>query len=194
MQQAHTRGRREILHLETMPGSCVPLKTKTTGGKPTSANAAEALVCRRIPQTGRHARLHTVLSCRFLSTGKNWDLTAALSDYEQLRQAPTASLPHVFAEGRCPMQPEREPPQPGHEAERPCPPRPDDIAQGTRGGARQALALLATACRGVGGARKGEVSTAQLQASPVPSALFLTLIHASESRGARPGLSGPRRH
>ncbi|XP_023378460.1 OTU domain-containing protein 7A-like [Pteropus vampyrus] len=69
---------------------------------------------------------------RDLLEGKNWDLTAALSDYEQLRQVPTASLPHVFAEGRCPMQPEREPPQPGHEAGRPCPPRPDDIAQEKR--------------------------------------------------------------
>ncbi|OWK08770.1 OTUD7A [Cervus elaphus hippelaphus] len=68
---------------------------------------------------------------RDLLEGKNWDLTAALSDYEQLRQVHTANLPPVFNEGRCPKQPEREPPPPGHTAERPCLPRQDDIAQGT---------------------------------------------------------------
>ncbi|KAL7980323.1 hypothetical protein Chor_014652 [Crotalus horridus] len=31
---------------------------------------------------------------------KNWDFTAALSDYEQLRQVHTANLPQVFNEGR----------------------------------------------------------------------------------------------
>ncbi|KAK7813798.1 hypothetical protein U0070_003707 [Myodes glareolus] len=61
--------------------------------------------------------------------GKNWDLTAALSDYEQLRQVHTANLPHVFNEGRCAKQPERELPQPGHKVERPCLQRQDDIAQ-----------------------------------------------------------------
>lgn len=39
--------------------------------------------------------------------GKNWDLSAALSDYEQLRQVHTANLPHVFNEGRYYKQPER---------------------------------------------------------------------------------------
>ncbi|XP_077907431.1 OTU domain-containing protein 7A isoform X3 [Ictidomys tridecemlineatus] len=68
---------------------------------------------------------------RDLLEGKNWDLTAALSDYEQLRQVHTANLPHVFNEGRCPKQPERELPQPGHKVERPCLQRQDDIAQGT---------------------------------------------------------------
>lgn len=68
---------------------------------------------------------------RDLLEGKNWDLTAALSDYEQLRQVHTANLPHVFNEGRCPKQPEREPPQPSHKVERPCLQRQDDIAQGT---------------------------------------------------------------
>nr|XP_021536109.1 OTU domain-containing protein 7A [Neomonachus schauinslandi] len=69
---------------------------------------------------------------RDLLEGKNWDLTAALSDYEQLRQVHTANLPHVFNEGRCPKQPEREPPQPGHKVERPCLQRQDDIAQEKR--------------------------------------------------------------
>ncbi|XP_055273974.1 OTU domain-containing protein 7A [Moschus berezovskii] len=69
---------------------------------------------------------------RDLLEGKNWDLTAALSDYEQLRQVHTANLPPVFNEGRCPKQPEREPPPPGHTAERPCLPRQDDIAQEKR--------------------------------------------------------------
>lgn len=79
--------------------------------------------------------INIVISCHFLSIGKNWDLTAALSDYEQLRQVHTANLPHVFNEGRCPKQPEREPPQPGHKVERPCLQRQDDIAQGTWWGA-----------------------------------------------------------
>uniref|UniRef100_I3MJU7 ubiquitinyl hydrolase 1 n=1 Tax=Ictidomys tridecemlineatus TaxID=43179 RepID=I3MJU7_ICTTR len=69
---------------------------------------------------------------RDLLEGKNWDLTAALSDYEQLRQVHTANLPHVFNEGRCPKQPERELPQPGHKVERPCLQRQDDIAQEKR--------------------------------------------------------------
>uniref|UniRef100_H0W8E8 ubiquitinyl hydrolase 1 n=1 Tax=Cavia porcellus TaxID=10141 RepID=H0W8E8_CAVPO len=69
---------------------------------------------------------------RDLLEGKNWDLTAALSDYEQLRQVHTANLPHVFNEGRCPKQPEREPHQPGHKVERPCLQRQDDIAQEKR--------------------------------------------------------------
>ncbi|XP_024610060.1 OTU domain-containing protein 7A [Neophocaena asiaeorientalis asiaeorientalis] len=69
---------------------------------------------------------------RDLLEGKNWDLTAALSDYEQLRQVHTANLPPVFNEGRCPKQPEREHPPPAHTAERPCLPRQDDIAQEKR--------------------------------------------------------------
>ncbi|EHB04961.1 OTU domain-containing protein 7A [Heterocephalus glaber] len=69
---------------------------------------------------------------RDLLEGKNWDLTAALSDYEQLRQVHTANLPHVFNEGRCPKQPERELHQPGHKVERPCLQRQDDIPQEKR--------------------------------------------------------------
>ncbi|TRY94613.1 hypothetical protein DNTS_015815, partial [Danionella cerebrum] len=37
---------------------------------------------------------------RDLLEGKNWDLSAALSDFEQLRQVHTANLPRVFNEGR----------------------------------------------------------------------------------------------
>ncbi|XP_060035249.1 OTU domain-containing protein 7A [Erinaceus europaeus] len=72
---------------------------------------------------------------RDLLEGKNWDLTAALSDYEQLRQVHTANLPPVFNEGRCPAQPQpqqREPLQPTHKGERPCLQRQDDIAQEKR--------------------------------------------------------------
>lgn len=100
-----------------------------------------------------------VISCHFSSPGKNWDLTAALSDYEQLRQVHTANLPPVFNEGRCPKQPEREPPPPGHTAERPCLPRQDDIAQGTCCGARQAPASWSRGLQGGWdrGAQKGEV-------------------------------------
>ncbi|XP_076980114.1 OTU domain-containing protein 7A [Tamandua tetradactyla] len=69
---------------------------------------------------------------RDLLEGKNWDLTAALSDYEELRQVHTANLPQVFNEGRCPRPPAREAAQSGHKAERPCLQRQDDIAQEKR--------------------------------------------------------------
>ncbi|KAM9183300.1 OTU domain-containing protein 7A isoform 1-T1 [Dugong dugon] len=69
---------------------------------------------------------------RDLLEGKNWDLTAALSDYEQLRQVHTTNLPHVFNEGRCPKQLDRDPPPPGHKVERLCSQRQDDIAQEKR--------------------------------------------------------------
>ncbi|XP_058150805.1 OTU domain-containing protein 7A [Dasypus novemcinctus] len=62
---------------------------------------------------------------RDLLEGKNWDLTAALSDYEELRQVHTANLPQVFNEGRCPRQPEPA-------AERPCLQRQEDVAQEKR--------------------------------------------------------------
>ncbi|XP_006902605.1 PREDICTED: OTU domain-containing protein 7A-like [Elephantulus edwardii] len=69
---------------------------------------------------------------RDLLEGKNWDLTAALSDYEQLRQVHTTNLPHVFNEGRCPKQQERDLQPSGHKVERPCSQRQDDIAQEKR--------------------------------------------------------------
>lgn len=62
--------------------------------------------------------------------GKNWDLTAALSDYEQLRQVHTANLPQVFNEGKYYKQQEPEQPPQVTKAERPCLQRQDDIAQG----------------------------------------------------------------
>uniref|UniRef100_A0A3B3HEB7 ubiquitinyl hydrolase 1 n=1 Tax=Oryzias latipes TaxID=8090 RepID=A0A3B3HEB7_ORYLA len=43
---------------------------------------------------------------RDLLEGKNWDLSAALNDYEELRQVHTANLPQVFNEGRYYKQPE----------------------------------------------------------------------------------------
>lgn len=66
----------------------------------------------------------------FCLAGKNWDLTAALSDYEQLRQVHTANLPQVFNEGKYCKQPEPEQPPQVTKAERPCLQRQDDIAQG----------------------------------------------------------------
>ncbi|XP_020640396.2 OTU domain-containing protein 7A isoform X2 [Pogona vitticeps] len=71
---------------------------------------------------------------RDLLEGKNWDLTAALSDYEQLRQVHTANLPQVFNEGKYPKQQhqEREPSQQVNKNERPSLQRQDDIAQEKR--------------------------------------------------------------
>ncbi|KAM8804481.1 OTU domain-containing protein 7A [Eudromia elegans] len=69
---------------------------------------------------------------RDLLEGKNWDLTAALSDYEQLRQVHTGSLPRALAEGqRCPQHEAEQPPQ-VTKAERPCLQRQDDVAQEKR--------------------------------------------------------------
>lgn len=62
--------------------------------------------------------------------GKNWDLTAALSDYEQLRQVHTANLPQVFNEGKHYKQQEPEQSPQVTKAERPCLQRQDDVAQG----------------------------------------------------------------
>lgn len=91
-----------------------------------------ALVGKQVHAGPAHAPAAVLCS---VPAGKNWDLSAALSDYEQLRQVHTASLPQVFGEGRCPKPPEREPrepPQSAHKAERPSAHRPEDIAQGGR--------------------------------------------------------------
>ncbi|XP_053321075.1 OTU domain-containing protein 7A [Spea bombifrons] len=69
---------------------------------------------------------------RDLLEGKNWDLTAALSDYEQLRQVNTANLPQVFNEGKYYKQQEREITQHVNKIERPILQRQDDIAQEKR--------------------------------------------------------------
>uniref|UniRef100_A0A8C0UVC8 OTU domain-containing protein 7B n=1 Tax=Cyanistes caeruleus TaxID=156563 RepID=A0A8C0UVC8_CYACU len=65
---------------------------------------------------------------RDLLEGKNWDLSAALSDFEQLRQVHAGNLPHSFNEGRGARPPEREVARPG----RPPLQRQDDIVQEKR--------------------------------------------------------------
>lgn len=68
-----------------------------------------------------------------LLTGKNWDVSAALSDFEQLRQVHAGNLPPSFSEGiggsRTPEKgfSDREPSRPP----RPILQRQDDIVQGT---------------------------------------------------------------
>ncbi|KAJ8248759.1 hypothetical protein GJAV_G00227430 [Gymnothorax javanicus] len=57
---------------------------------------------------------------RDLLEGKNWDVSAALSDFEQLRQVHTANLPQVFNEGRYYKPPEQDTPQHVPKVERPC--------------------------------------------------------------------------
>lgn len=64
-------------------------------------------------------------------TGKNWDLSAALNDYEELRQVHTANLPQVFNEGRYYKQPEtRDTPTHVSKIDRPCAQKQEDNAQG----------------------------------------------------------------
>lgn len=66
-------------------------------------------------------------------TGKNWDLSAALNDYEELRQVHTANLPQVFNEGRYYRQPEaRDTPTHVSKIDRPCAQKQEDNGQGTR--------------------------------------------------------------
>uniref|UniRef100_A0A663M6M2 ubiquitinyl hydrolase 1 n=1 Tax=Athene cunicularia TaxID=194338 RepID=A0A663M6M2_ATHCN len=65
---------------------------------------------------------------RDLLEGKNWDLSAALSDFEQLRQVHAGNLPHSFNEGRSYKPPEKEAARPG----RPPLQRQDDIVQEKR--------------------------------------------------------------
>lgn len=68
-----------------------------------------------------------------LLTGKNWDVSAALSDFEQLRQVHAGSLPQPFSEGSGAS---RTPEKGFSDRESARPPRPplqrqDDIVQGT---------------------------------------------------------------
>lgn len=66
-------------------------------------------------------------------TGKNWDLSAALNDYEELRQVHTANLPQVFNEGRYYKQPEtRDTPTHVNKIDRPCAQKQEDNTQGSR--------------------------------------------------------------
>lgn len=81
--------------------------------------------------------IFTIFTChltrKFLlcPEGKNWDLSAALNDYEELRQVHTANLPQVFNEGRYYKQPEaRDTPTHVTKMDRPCAPKQEDNAQG----------------------------------------------------------------
>uniref|UniRef100_A0A8C4RGQ9 ubiquitinyl hydrolase 1 n=1 Tax=Erpetoichthys calabaricus TaxID=27687 RepID=A0A8C4RGQ9_ERPCA len=65
---------------------------------------------------------------RDLLEGKNWDLSAALSDFEQLRQVHAANLPYCFPEERVARHAEKEIPRVG----RPVLHRQDDIVQEKR--------------------------------------------------------------
>lgn len=74
-----------------------------------------------------------VLNCFLpLTPGKNWDLSAALSDFEQLRQVHAGNLPRSFNEGQTFKLVEKEAPR----VARPPLQRQDDIVQGksARGG------------------------------------------------------------
>lgn len=61
-----------------------------------------------------------------LSAGKNWDFTAALSDFEQLRQVHAGNLTYSFAEDRTYLPPEKEMARVG----RPVLHRQDEVVQG----------------------------------------------------------------
>ncbi|XP_074385409.1 OTU domain-containing protein 7B [Zonotrichia albicollis] len=65
---------------------------------------------------------------RDLLEGKNWDLSAALSDFEQLRQVHAGSLPQPCSDGRGCRAPDRELARPG----RPPLQRQDDLVQEKR--------------------------------------------------------------
>ncbi|XP_062927164.1 OTU domain-containing protein 7A isoform X2 [Mobula hypostoma] len=65
---------------------------------------------------------------RDLLEGKNWDLSAALNDFEQLRQVHTGNLPRVFNEGSFCKQQEKE----QSNQVKKCEQRPDEIAQEKR--------------------------------------------------------------
>uniref|UniRef100_A0A8D0G072 OTU domain-containing protein 7B n=1 Tax=Sphenodon punctatus TaxID=8508 RepID=A0A8D0G072_SPHPU len=65
---------------------------------------------------------------RDLLEGKNWDVSAAMNDFEQLRQVHAGNLPHSFNEGRNLKLPEREAARPM----RPPLQRQDDVVQEKR--------------------------------------------------------------
>uniref|UniRef100_A0A674N742 ubiquitinyl hydrolase 1 n=1 Tax=Takifugu rubripes TaxID=31033 RepID=A0A674N742_TAKRU len=89
---------------------------------------------------------------RDLLEGKNWDLNAALNDYEELRQVHTANLPQVFNEGRYCRQPEtRDTPTHVSKIDRPCAQKQEDNAQEKR------------LSRGISHASSAIVSLARLQ-------------------------------
>uniref|UniRef100_A0A672IXW5 ubiquitinyl hydrolase 1 n=1 Tax=Salarias fasciatus TaxID=181472 RepID=A0A672IXW5_SALFA len=89
---------------------------------------------------------------RLRPAGKNWDLSAALNDYEELRQVHTANLPQVFNEGRYYKQPEaRDTPTHVSKIDRPCAQKQEDNAQEKR------------LSRGISHASSAIVSLARLQ-------------------------------
>lgn len=61
-----------------------------------------------------------------LFVGKNWDFTAALSDFEQLRQVHAGNLTYSFTEERTYLPPEKEMARIG----RPILHRQDEVVQG----------------------------------------------------------------
>ncbi|KAJ0069632.1 hypothetical protein NL108_011549, partial [Boleophthalmus pectinirostris] len=84
---------------------------------------------------------------------KNWDLSAALNDYEELRQVHTANLPQAFNEGRYykPPQASRDTPTHNSKSERSATHKQDDSAQEKR------------LSRGISHASSAIVSLARLQ-------------------------------
>ncbi|KAM9753987.1 OTU domain-containing protein 7A isoform 2-T4 [Menidia menidia] len=89
---------------------------------------------------------------RDLLEGKNWDLSAALNDYEELRQVHTANLPQVFNEGRYYKQPEaHDTPTHVSKIDKPCAQKQEDSAQEKR------------LSRGISHASSAIVSLARLQ-------------------------------
>lgn len=90
---------------------------------------------------------------RDLLEGKNWDLSAALNDYEELRQVHTANLPQAFNEGRYykPPQESRDTPTHVSKSERSSTHKQEDSAQEKR------------LSRGISHASSAIVSLARLQ-------------------------------
>ncbi|XP_077425136.1 OTU domain-containing protein 7A [Vanacampus margaritifer] len=89
---------------------------------------------------------------RDLLEGKNWDLSAALNDYEELRQVHTANLPQVFNEGRYYKPPEaRDTPTHVNKIDRSCAQKQEDNGQEKR------------LSRGISHASSAIVSLARLQ-------------------------------
>lgn len=74
----------------------------------------------RPADTQRHSSLSLCL------VGKNWDFTAALSDFEQLRQVHAGNLTYSFAEDRTYLSTEKEMARVG----RPVLHRQDEVVQG----------------------------------------------------------------
>lgn len=92
---------------------------------------------------------------RDLLEGKNWDLTAALSDFEQLRQVHAGNLSYSFAEERTYPAPEKEMARVG----RPLLHRHEDVLQGENNATEKRLS------RGISHASSTIVSLARSHVS-----------------------------